>query len=170
MTLPCGCPDKVPDWHDHDIDLSGHAALIMGLPTFLHMPMGYDVYRGRVRHLIQQLELQESWPGITLTRTGWWRGEIIALLANAESPSHQVQRLPASFMLRGMLHKGGMETIRKSVRELQSDLLDHARLPKELYLAYLTCPNCRDQRGGDQVILLRRYQESSRLKMRLSRR
>lgn len=170
MALSCGCPETIPDWHNRDIDLGGQAALILPLPTFLHMPMGYDLYRGRLRHLVQQLELPESWPGLTLTRTGWWRGEIIALLKNADSPSHQVKRLPSPFKLRGKLHKGGMETARNSVRELQSQLLDAGRMPKELYLAYLTCPNCRDQRGGDQVLLLRRYEESPRLAQRLKQR
>jgi len=49
------------------------------------------------------------------------------------------------------------------VREMQSELLDAGRMPKELYLSYLTCPNCQEQRGGAMILLTRRWQQSSRL-------
>jgi hypothetical protein len=77
-----------------------------------------------------------------------------------------VQTLPAAFQLRGKLHEGGIGTIRNSVRALQSQLLDAGRMPKELYLTHLTCPQCREQRGGDRILVLRRWIDSPRLRRR----
>jgi hypothetical protein len=42
-------------------------------------------------------------------------------------------------------------------------LLDSGRMPKEMYLAYLTCPACSEERGGDRILLLRRWRASGRL-------
>ena len=50
---------------------------------------------------------------------------------------------------------------------MQSELLDVGRMPKELYLSYLTCPNCEGKRGGARIMLLRRWEASGRLSKRL---
>jgi hypothetical protein len=166
MRLPCGCPDAVPDWNDRDVDLSHHAAHILPVPTLLHMPLSHGLYVQRQRHDIEQLELRETWPGLVLLQTGFFGGRIIALLESAESPSRHVQTLPAPFRVRGKLHAGGIGTVRNSVRALQSQLLDAGRMPKELYLAHLTCPQCSEQRGGDRILVLRRWVDSPRLRGR----
>lgn len=163
MILACGCPAEFPQWDGEDVDLGGKAVLELPMPTFLHMPMGYEVYLGRVRHLLKHLELEESWPGFCLTRTGWLRGRIVTPLKSGDSPSRHVVHLPSPFMLRAKLHKGDIGTIKNSVKEMQSQLLDSGRMPKELYLSYLTCPSCAEQRGGTMIMLLRRWEESSRL-------
>jgi hypothetical protein len=163
MMLECGCPADYPDWHGQDIDLGHQPAHILPIASFLHMPLSYEIYKQRQQSEIEQLELRERWPGFALTRTGWLRGEMIRLLEEGESPSRHFHHLPADFQLQGFLHEGGIGTVRKSVREQQMLLLDSGRMPKEMYLAYLTCPTCSEARGGDRILLLRRWRASGRL-------
>ena len=70
MILECGCPGEYPDWHGQEVDLSHHAAHVLPIATFFHMPLSYETYRQMQQQEIDQLELQERWPGFTLTRTG----------------------------------------------------------------------------------------------------
>jgi hypothetical protein len=163
MMLECGCPGDYPDWHSQDVDLSHHAAHVLPIATFLHMPLSYELYKQRQQNEIEQLELSERWPGFTLTRTGVLRGKLIRLLQDKTSPSRHFTRLPADFQLQGYLHQGGIGTIRNAVRQQQMQLLDNGRMPKEIYLSYLTCPRCSEQRGGERILLLRRWQTSQRL-------
>lgn len=169
MILDCGCPGDYPDWHHQDIDLSHHAAHILPITTFLHMPLAYDVYRQRQQQDIEQLDLRERWPGFTLTRTGLLRGRSIRLLEDDTSPSRHFTHLPGNFQCHGLLHPGGIGTIRESVRQQQMKLLDRGQMPKEIYLAYLTCPRCSEGRGGEKILLLRRWQASRRLASRIDR-
>jgi len=169
MTLECGCPESFPDWHEQDIDLGGTAAHILGIPTFLHMPLSYGIYAARQHQAVEQLELKERYPGLMLTKTGVLRGKIISLLEQGNSPSRFVQSLPLDFKLRGYLHPGGIGTIREAHRALQSTLFDLGRMPKEMYLCYLTCPRCADDRGGDKILVLRRWQASTILQRRLNK-
>jgi len=168
-TLECGCPEHFPDWDGKDIDLGGEPMLELKIGTFLHMPMGYDVYLGRVRHLIKELELEPKWPGFYLTQTGWLTGRIIAPIVKGDSPSRHVVHLPSPFQVRGKLHHGDIGSIKNSIREMQSELLDAGRMPKDLFLSYLTCPSCADKRGGAKIMILRRWEASSRLSKRLNK-
>ncbi len=163
MMLECGCPGDYPDWHDRDIDLAHHAAHILPIASFLHMPLSFELYQQRQQNEIEQLEMTERWPGFALTRTGWLRGTMIRLLENSESPSRHFKRLPTDFQLHGFLHEGGIGTMRSCVRQQQETLLDGGRMPKEMYLCYLTCPKCNEERGGDRILLLRRWRASKRL-------
>lgn len=169
MALDCGCPESWPDWHKQDINLGGATAHILGIPTFLHMPLSYGLYVARQRGEIETLELTEKWPGLVLTTTGFMRGKIISILETANSPSRRVQALPMEFTLHAYLHNGGIGTVKESMRKLQSSLFDQGRMPKELYMAYLTCPHCEESRGGDKIMLFRRFEESDTLKRRLKK-
>jgi hypothetical protein len=169
MILDCGCPSDYPHWHDQDVDLSNHAAHILPIATFLHMPLAYDSYRQRQQREIEQLELDEPWPGFTLTRTGLLRGRSIRLVEDTTSPSRHFTHLDGNFQCFGFLHAGGIGTIRGSVREQQMKLLDSGRMPKEIYLSYLTCPRCSEQRGGDKILLLRRWRSNQRLSNKLGK-
>ena len=166
MSLSCACPEHYPDWDGKDIDLGGHCVHALSIPMLLHMPISYEVYLKRQYHDIQALQLSESWPNLVLTRTGMFRGTIIRPLEKTTSPSHRITYLPSPFHLRGKLHHGDVGTIRDSVRQIQMTLLDNGKLPKELYMCYLTCPLCRDERGGNKILLLRRWTESAFLKKR----
>lgn len=168
MILECGCPGEYPDWHGQKIDLRHHAAHVLPIATFLHMPLSYETYRQRQQLEIEQLELRENWPGFALTRTGLFRGEIIRLLESKESPSRHFKYLDNDFQLHGFMHEGGIGTIRKSIREQQMTLLDGGDIPKEMYLSYLTCPRCCDERGGERILLLRRWKTSNRLTKKIS--
>lgn len=170
MRLDCGCPSEYPDWDKQDVDLSRHAAHVMPIPTLFHMPLSFESYLDRQWQEIQQLELQETWPGLVLTHTGFFRGRIVALVKSADSPSRRVETLPSPFRVRGLLHQGDIGTIKNSVRMLQSQLLDEGRMPKELYLCYLTCPRCSESRGGSRILLLRRWEQNKRLEDKVTRR
>lgn len=164
MMLPCGCPSDFPDWHEKDVDLSGQPVLSLGIPMLLHMPLAYEAYLQKQQEEVTRLELKERWPGFVLTRTGFLRGRILRLLESGESPSHNVSFLPRPFQLHTAVHQGDVGTMRKVVRDMQMKLLEDGRMPKELYLSYLTCPQCEAQRGGAKVMILRRWEESARLK------
>ncbi len=170
MTLECGCPETFPDWDGQDIELGGEAVLSFPLPTFLHMPIGFDLYMNRVKHIITQLELEERWPGFFLTRTGWFRGQVISPINKPDSPSHHVTRMPNPYPVRVKLHHGGIGTIKSTLREMQAGLLDSGKMPKELYMAHLTCPHCADDRGGDKILVVRHWKQSQRLKQKIDAR
>lgn len=169
MILDCGCPGEYPDWHEQDVDLSHHPAHTLPITTLLHMPLAYDTYQQRQQQEIEQLDLKECWPGFALTKTGLLRGKLIRLLEDKSSPSRHFTHLDNDFRLHGLLHAGGIGTISKSVRQQQADLLDRGRMPKELYLAYLTCPRCAEERGGEKILLLRRWRENRRLQQKLGK-
>lgn len=166
MRLACGCPGTFPDWSGKDIDLSLHPAHILPVTTFIHMPLSYAARLERQRADIERLELEEPWPGFILTQTKFMSGRIISLLVSAQSPSRYVMCLPAGFQLHCKLHSGDINSLHNTARELQSTLFDAGRMPKELFLAHLTCPRCAAQRGGEKILLLRRWVDSPRLKKR----
>lgn len=169
VTLACGCPTRLPDWNDRNIDLGGHCALIHPIPTLFHMPLAYEAYLQRQQEEVTKLELPELWPGFVITQTGMLRGRLIRLLENTHSPSRHVVYLSQPFNLQVKVHFGDVGSIRAAVRSMQMALLDNGKLPKELYLSYLTCPHCQHDRGGAQVMLLRRWVESSRLKQKMEK-
>lgn len=168
MTRVCGCPEAFPNWDGKDIDLSLHPVHILPLPTLFHMPLSYTLYSARQYQEIEALELRETWPGLVFTQTGFFGGRLMRLLESAHTPSRHVSCLPATYWVRAKLHHGGIGTIRKSARELQSSLLDSGRMPKEMFLAHLTCPTCADQNGGDKILVLRHWTSSRTLKQRLA--
>lgn len=169
MTMQCACPTEYPDWHEKDINLGGTLVHTVKIPCFIFMPLSYDTYVVKQSEDISALELSEQWPGFALTRTGFFRGEMIRPLNPASSPSRFVNTLDASYTLRGLLHNGGIGTIKESTRQLQNQLFDLGRMPKEMYLCYLTCPVCSDKKGGDKILLLRKWQESKTLARRLNK-
>lgn len=158
MALDCQCPEHYPDWHRKDIDLGGHCVHQLAIASFLNMPMAYEMYLGRQQLEIDRLQLAQVWPGLVLTRTGMFGGTITRLLEESGSLSRHVTHLPHPFHVHGYLHQGNVGTIRNALREVQMQLLDSGRMPKELYLCHLTCPHCSSQRGGDRILLLRRWQ------------
>ena len=153
-----------------DIDLSGLPIHNMKIAAFLFMPLSYDSYARRQQQDIEQLEIQEMYPGLTLTRTKLWGGTIQRIIKSGESPSRFIGYFNSAFHLHGFLHQGGIGTIKESIRALQNRLFDQGRMPKELYLCYLTCPICSEEKGGDKILLLRHFTESKTLQNRLKRR
>lgn len=170
MILDCGCPGDYPDWQDQDIDLAHQAAHTLPIASFFYMPLSYETYRQRQQQDIEQLELEELWPGFAMSRTGMFGGELIRLLKDSHSLSRRVTGLPAKFQLNVLTHEGGIGTVRSTVRQQQMTLLDSGRMPKEIYMAYLTCPRCAEQRGGERIMVLRRWEENPRLNRQKNKR
>ena len=169
MTADCSCPRSFPPWHEQDADLGGYRTHVLPIPTLLHMPLGYEAYVHRQQISLEQLRLHEIWPGLVLTRTGLLRGSITRLLEDAPSLSRHVGYLSSPFHVRAHLHHGNVGTIRPVVQAMQAQLLDNGRMPRELYLCYLTCPHCAEERGGDKILLLRHWQSSALLGKRRAR-
>lgn len=167
MSNACHCPTEYPDWHKKDIDLGRKPTHILPAAGFFYMPLALDTYLNRQQNEIDQLELIEEWPNLVLTRTKMFGGSIMRVLESGESASRHIRYLPNDFKLQGYLHNGGIDTIREGTRALQASLFDAGRMPKELYLCHLTCPVCYDEKGGDKILLLRRWQESKTLARRL---
>ena len=65
------------------------------------------------------------------------------------------------------MHHGNLATAHKAITDMQMSLFDAGHRPRELYLCYLTCPRCSEQRGGEKMLLLRRWEKSERLAKRL---
>ncbi|MDX8398212.1 MAG: hydrolase [Mariprofundaceae bacterium] len=167
--LECGCPSDYPDWKNADIDLAGMLVHSLKIPMFMHMPIGYEAYLMKQKNDIERLELHEKWPGFNLTRTGAFRGQMLCPLSEENSPARNMMNLPSPFHLRTQLFHGDVHDIRIEVRKMQSQLLDEGRMPKELYLSYLTCPICEEERGGKRVMLIRRWIKSKKLEARLKK-
>ncbi len=170
MILDCGCPEHYPaQWDGQDVNLGGHCVHTLSILMLLHMPLAYASYLQRQAYAIADLELKERWPGLVLTKTGMFRGEILRLIEPSDSPSRLIKYLPVDFNVRCVIHQGSMATLRNSARLLQQSLFDEGKLPKEMYLCHLTCPRCADDRGGEKILLLRRWQASATLQRRLDR-
>ncbi|MBL1352285.1 MAG: hypothetical protein COA61_002955 [Zetaproteobacteria bacterium] len=167
--LACGCPASYPDWRG-DVDLGGQLVHDLGIPMFIHMPIGYENYLLKQKNSIERLELHEKWPGFNLTRTGVFRGQMICPLQEEHSPAHNIRILASPFKLRVHLFHGDIADIRQDIRAMQSKLLDEGLLPKELYLSYLTCPECEEGRGGKRLMILRHWVTSKKLAKKLQRR
>lgn len=162
----CICPDHHPNWHNQDVDLSRHCVHLMPISAFFHMPIALEFYRRKQAQDIANLELQETWPGFSLTRLGMFGGQMIRPLEETNSPSRYVSYLEGSFKLRAKLHNGDIGTVKQTLGEMQMELLDEGCRPKELYLGYLTCPVCEERKGGPKILVARRWVESEGLKKR----
>jgi hypothetical protein len=157
VTEQCACPETYPeDWVGRIINLGGSSVHEMAIPCLFHMPTGYDIYLRKQAMNIEDLELNEKWPGFVLTRTGWFRGRILRILEDGQSLSRAVTHLPDPFEVCVDLHDGGIGTVTKTVQKQQSKMIDSKLKPKELYLAHLTCPVCAERKGGDRIMVLRR--------------
>jgi len=167
--LPCGCPPEYPDWDNRDIDLGGYLMQRTTLPMLLHMPIGFEARLHRQYEAIKNHGLHERWPGLALSQTGLFRGQLLCPLQEESSPLHSIIRLPNPYPLRCKLIHGDIGNIKQTVRTMQSELLDIARMPKELYLAYLTCPACQKERGGNRIMILRHWTKSPKLAQRIKR-
>ncbi len=168
--LDCGCPAVYPEWDGQDVDLGAWLVHEQKVPMFLHMPIGYEACLDRQHKDIRRLDLHERWPGFCLTQSAMFRGRILCPLIEDSSPARSTRRLPNPFHVRTRIFRGDVGGIREAVRQMQSELLDEGRMPKELYLSYLTCPRCQEKRGGMRVMLLRHWIRSPKLEKRLQQR
>ena len=167
MLLECGCPSTYPAWSDEDVDLGGHCVYQVPIPTFLHMPIGYELQLQRQQTALQRLGLHEHWPGFAMARTGMFGGTVVRLIEDTSSLSRHVTHFPTPYWLRAHLHHGNVSTLHPAAREMQGRLLDRGCMPRELFLAHLTCPRCADGRGGEKILLLRRWTASPRLRKKV---
>lgn len=169
MILPCGCPDNYPNWDGQDINLGGYMVHEQPAPMFMHLPVAFDLYRQRQADNIATLELNETWPGFALTRSAAFRGRLLRLLDDESCPARRVHRLPNPFRLRVALHQGNVGSMRPLLRNMQSRLIQSGYKPLEIYLAYLNCPICAEQRGGSKVMLLRHWIPSKKISIGLKK-
>ncbi|MDX8413848.1 MAG: hydrolase [Mariprofundales bacterium] len=169
IRLECGCPPHYPDWHNCDIDLGGTLMQQAAVPYFFHMPIGFEAKLFRQHDAIQRMDLHEKWPGFVLSQSGMFRGTILCPLQEESSPLRSLVRLPNPFQLSCRIIHGDIGQIKPAVREMQSALLDEGKMPKALYLAYLTCPICQQRRGGMRIMILRHWKKSDTLQARLKK-
>ncbi|HHG90508.1 MAG TPA: hypothetical protein ENJ90_08530 [Devosia sp.] len=165
----CACPDTYPAWDGRDLDLGGTLVHTLPIPTFFHMPVGYESYLQRQQAVVEALELEEEWPRFILTRTGFFRGSVTRLLKVADSPARNIHVLPTPYNVHVVLHHGNVSTARRVLHEMQFALVEQGRVPKELYMSHLTCPRCSERKGGDKIMLIRRWEENATMKKRLSK-
>ncbi|HFE37202.1 MAG TPA: hypothetical protein ENK06_02125 [Gammaproteobacteria bacterium] len=172
MTETCPCPETYPDWDEQSVDLSGYCVHEMKVASILHMPVSFDMYVSKQAANINQLALKELWPGLVLSQTGWWGGKIIRLLEigeSATSASRLVYHLPSPFHVMAKLHRGGIGTVAKAVHKMQIEMSEKGCMPKEFYLAHLTCDACSERKGGDKILILRRYVANERIQKRMAK-
>jgi len=169
MRLECGCPSDYPDWDGNDIDLGATLVHEQRNPMLFHMPIGFEACLDRQHNDIKHLGLHEQRPGFVLAESGMFRGRILALLEEDNSLARKTYRLPNPYMVRVRLFKGDLKAIKTTIRNMQSELFDEGRMPKSLFLSYLTCPRCQQERGGTQIMLLRHWVKSPKLEQRLAK-
>lgn len=169
MRLECGCPGEYPDWRDCDVDLGGWLVHTQKIPMFLHMPIGYEAYLHRQHEDIERLQLSERWPGFVLTESSAFKGRILAPLNEERSPARNTSILPHPFHVRARIFQGDVQDVRKEVSAMQTSLLDEGKMPKALYLSYLTCPKCEEARGGKKMMILRNWIPSKKLAAKLEK-
>jgi len=160
----CPCPEKYPDWDGKTMNLGGYCVHEMKIASFFHMPMAYDMYVSKQAANVDHLELTEKWPGFLMTKTGMWGGKIMRLLEDSDSPSRLVKYLSDPFYVQVKLHDGGVGSVPKAVHKMQIEMVEKGRVPKDLYLAHLTCPMCCDRKGGDKIMILRKFNANERMK------
>ncbi len=165
--LECGCPPHYPEWDNREVDLGGTLMQQTSVPYFLHMPIGFEAKLFQQHDTIQKMELHERWPGFVLSQSGMFRGRILCPLREERSPLRDIIRLPNPFHLACSVVRGDVGQIKPTVRAMQSALLDAGKMPKELYLAYLTCPVCQERRGGMRIMVLRHWEPSKKLQERI---
>ena len=163
LETQCPCPETYPDWDGKSINLSGYCVHEMKIASFFHMPMAYDMYVSKQAENIQHLELTEKWPGFILTKTGMFGGKILRILEDAQSPSRLVHYIAGDFLLMAELHHGGIGSTPKAAHKMQQAMIEKGCMPKELYLVHLTCDECCERKGGDKVLMLRRYTANKRV-------
>jgi hypothetical protein len=169
--LPCGCPQHYPkEWDGQDVDIGGWLVHTQPAPMLLHFPIAFDLYRKRQDEDITRLGLKERWPGFALTLSAAFRGKHLRLLEEEECAARRVNHLPSPFRLRVAMHRGDIGSVKPVIRNMQTELIQEGRMPHELFLAYLTCPLCSDDRGGNRMMVLRRWKPSKKLKERLEKR
>jgi len=139
------------------------------VPYFLHMPIGFEAKLFHQHATIQRMELHEQWPGFVLSQSGMFRGTILCPLQEESSPLRDLIRLPNPFLLNCRIVHGDIGQIKPAIRAMQSALLDEGKMPKALYLAYLTCPTCQQQRDGIRIMILRHWKKSTTLQARLKK-
>lgn len=164
---PCACPPRYPDWNGRDVDLGGTLVHTLSIPMLMHMPLAYGVYLEKQQRMLMQLGLAEQWPGLVLTRTGFFRGSLTRLLEQTRSPARNLHTLARPYWVYAELHRGNLSTGHKVIQQMQMKIVDAGRRPRELYLCYLTCPQCADSRGGEKILFLRHWEESALLQRRL---
>lgn len=165
----CGCPAIYPDWDGKTLDLGGVCVHEMKIASFFHMPVAYDMYVSKQAANIEQLGLIEKWPGFVLTKTGFWGGKIIRILEDSDSPSRMVYFIPGSFWVKVTLHHGGIGSVQKAIHQMQIEMVEQGCMPKEWYLAHLTCPVCAESKGGDKILIIRRFAANKRIQERLEK-
>jgi len=165
----CPCPEEFPDWDGQSIDLSGACVHGMKISSIFHMPVAFDMYVSKQAANIDHLELTERWPGLVFSKTGLWGGKILRLIEEDESASRLVYHLPTPFEVMVKLHEGGVGTVPKAVHKMQIEMMEQGCMPKEFYLAHLTCPVCEERKGGDKILILRRYVANERIKKQMAK-
>ena len=168
MTEICPCPESYPDWDEKSLDLGGFCVHGMKTASILHMPVAFDMYVSKQAANVEHLELEELWPGLVLSKTGMWGGQILRILKNSEeSASRLVYHLPSPFLVMATLHDGGVGTVAKAVHKMQIAMIEKGCMPKEFYLAHLTCDLCAERKGGDKILIVRRYVPNERVQKRM---
>jgi len=166
----CPCPETYPDWDGKSIDLSGYCVHEMRVASVFHMPVAFDMYVSKQAANIDHLELKEKWPGLVLSKTGMWGGKILRLLEDSQSSaSRLVHHLPTPFDVMVQLHEGGVGSVPKVVHKMQIAMVEKGCMPKEFYLAHLTCPVCAERKGGEKILIVRRYVANERVKKRMEK-
>lgn len=164
----CACPDVYPDWDGKTLDLGGSCVHEMKIAAFFHMPIAYDMYVSKQAANVDHLGLTEKWPGFILTKTGMLGGRIIRFLEDCQSPSRLVHYIPGSFWVKAKMHHGGIGSVQKVIHKMQIEMLEEGCMPKEFYLAHLTCPLCVERKGGeDKILIVRRFNANKRIQERL---
>src|SRR3569833_3339691 len=116
---PCACPPRYPDWNGWDVDLVGTLVHTLAIPMLMHMPLAYGVYLEKQQRMLMQLHLAEQWPGLVLTRTGFFRGSLTRLLEQTQTPTHKQQTHTKPNKKKTTKQHGNLSTGHKVIQQMQ---------------------------------------------------
>jgi hypothetical protein len=88
-----------------------------------------------------------------LFRDAWFNGELLAAIERpaGELPPAVVTFTEAYWLT--ALHRGPYGTLRRTVKQLERELVKRGEKAPELYFWHVTCPVCRQERGGDKTVV-----------------
>jgi hypothetical protein len=82
-----------------------------------------------------------------------------ALLAAIEKPAGELPPAVVTFTEAywlTILHRGPYRTLRRTVGRLHKELAKRGKKSDEIYFWHVTCPACRNERGGDKTVVFAR--------------
>jgi hypothetical protein len=142
----CDCPDLNPGlWHQQVHDWSSKRFVTAKAPSLFGVPVSYA---GTKRRLRGKVERGEGDAGMVLIQAGKFLPSMLVEARGLEDAKPRFKRVYTELV------EAPWGKIGKAVQEAQGHCLGrHGRLPRKVYLQYLSCRLCSNERGFPTLIV-----------------